>query len=233
MMLRNALWLVRTSAFLLLSACSDSALGPFPADAGADASEQSSSGAATSSSSGGAADAGASADAASDADAGPLADSRIDPIEVGRSWTYDVSQLGFYAACPSGSHVSRVTGARELEGKTALTVESLCEGLGPYDYAVEGDRVFSYDELASEWIVALDAPVEAGHAWSDGTRDFVWESSGTVTVPAGTFSECWSATEQVDYTSFTIFCRGVGPVHWHYEDGFGNGYDAKLTATVR
>ena len=32
------------------------------------------------------------------------------------------------------------------------------------------------------------------------------------------------------YTSYTVFCRGVGPVEWHYEDGFGNGYEAVLKA---
>ena len=154
----------------------------------------------------------------------------IDPIVVGNSWTYDVTELGVYPLCPDGSHTSSVTGARDLDGKTALTVESLCEDLGPYDYAVEGDRVFTYDTVASEWTLALDAPVEAGHAWTASDHDFTWKAQAAVTVPAGTFEDCWSATEVAEYDSYTVFCRGVGPVHWHYEDGFGNGYDALMTA---
>lgn len=33
---------------------------------------------------------------------GSVQDTRIDPIEVGRSWTYDVTVLGFYPACSNG-----------------------------------------------------------------------------------------------------------------------------------
>jgi hypothetical protein len=25
-----------------------------------------------------------------------------------------------------------------------------------------------------------------------------------------------------------VFCRGVGPVQWHYEDGNGNGFEVVL-----
>ncbi len=140
-----------------------------------------------------------------------------------------MTQLGLYPACPGGVHTSNVTAARTLAGKPARTVESLCTGLGPYEYAVEGDRVFTFDPSAEDWVLSLDAPVEEGHAWSDGSRDLVWSTRGTMTVPADTFEDCWAAVEDVGYDSFTAFCRGVGPVHWHYEDGFGNGYDAQLT----
>ena len=42
--------------------------------------------------------------------------------------------------------------------------------------------------------------------------------------------DCFTARKQVSYPSYTTFCRGVGPTHWHYEDGLGNGYDAVLTS---
>jgi len=172
---------------------------------------------------GGAAD--ASGDAAK-ADAA-TADRRIDPIEVGRSWTYTVKVLGFYPACAAGTHVSTAKSAATRDGKRAITVSSLCKNAGDFDYAVEGDRVFSY---VAGWRLALDAPVAEGHRWTDGLRDYVWEAKGTRTVPAGTFDECWSAKVVASYPSYTVFCRGVGPVEWHYEDGFGNGYEAVLTA---
>lgn len=164
-------------------------------------------------------------------DAGPRdaapEDKRIDPIEVGRTWTYDVKVLGFYPACSAGTHVATAKSAAQKDGKRAITVSSLCKNAGDYEYAVEGDRVFTY---VAGWRLSLDAPVAEGHTWTDGVRSYVWRSKGTKTVPAGTFSDCWSATVVASYTSYTVFCRGVGPVEWHYEDGFGNGYEAVLTA---
>lgn len=80
------------------------------------------------------------------------------------------------------------------------------------------------------WKISLDAPVAAGHEWSDGIREYRWESKGSITTPAGTFKDCWSATTVASYTSYIHLCRGVGPVKWHYEDGFGNGYEAVMTA---
>ena len=80
------------------------------------------------------------------------------------------------------------------------------------------------------WRTSLDAPVRSGRVWSDDYAEYTWERLGTVKVPAGTFRSCWSATKRVDYASYTVFCRGVGPVHWHFEDGWGNGYDAVLTS---
>lgn len=161
-------------------------------------------------------------------DGGVVKDGRIDPIEVGHSWTYDVTVLGIYPLCQNGTFTSRTLETSMLDGKTALHVESLCPGVGVVKYAVDGDRVHSY--FLDEWILSLDAPVQAGHQWTDGYRDYRWESKGTVTVPAGTFSDCWSATTIAAFESYILLCRGVGPVRWHYDDGFGNGYDAVLVS---
>lgn len=175
---------------------------------------------------GSASDGGTKIDASSDAGADSGKDLRIDPIEVGHAWTYDVKVLGFYPACANGSFVSTALGSAAKDGKTAITVQSLCKNAGTYDFAVEGDRVFTY---VAGWRLSLDAPVAEGHTWSDGLRTYKWESKGSFTVPAGTYADCWSATVVASYSSYTVFCRGVGPVKWHYEDGLGNGYEAFLT----
>lgn len=150
----------------------------------------------------------------------------IDPIDVGNAWTYDVTVLGWYPICSSGRHTATALEAVRVGGKNGVRVQSLCDRAGTYVYAAEGDRVWSW--YAGAWRRSLDAPVRAGHAWSDDYFDYTWERVGTVTVPAGTFKSCWSAKKLTRYPSYTVFCRGVGPVHWHYEDGFGNGYDAVL-----
>jgi hypothetical protein len=155
-------------------------------------------------------------------------DNRIDPIEVGHAWTYNVTVLGFFPACSNGVFVSNTLQSSSVEGKTALHVQSFCPNAGVVKYAVEGDRVYSY--IAGDWKTSLDSPVTQGHTWSDGFLDYKWEKKSSITTPAGTFSDCWSATTVASYTSYILLCRGVGPVKWHYEDGFGNGYEAVLTA---
>jgi hypothetical protein len=155
-------------------------------------------------------------------------DTRIDPIEVGHAWTYNVKVLGFYPTCSNGVHTATALQSKTKDGKSAVEVQSLCENAGTFDYAVDGDRVHSY--FAGQWRLSLDAPVVAGHTWSDGFRDYRWDDKGTVTTPAGTFSDCWQATTVASYESYILLCRGVGPVKWHFEDGLGNGYEAVLTA---
>ena len=154
-------------------------------------------------------------------------DDRIDPIVVGHRWTYDVTVFGTYPICSAGSHDGVVLGERMLDGKQAFQVQSFCPGLGTVNYAVSGD-VVQYDYMTT-WALALDAPVAEGHSWTNGVDTFTWHSAGSVTVPAGTFADCWKATQNVGYESYTVFCRGVGPVHW-YTKNAGNGYEAILTA---
>lgn len=165
-------------------------------------------------------------EASSGDDAGQ--DDRIDPIAVGHAWTYDVTVLGSYPACVAGTHAATVVNEEMLGGRQAFQVESFCPSAGSFFYALDGNRVFTW--VAMTWVLSLDTPVAAGHTWSNGLDSFTWEAVPTVTVPAGTFTTCWSAVEQVSYPTYTVFCRGVGPVHWHYEDGQGNGYEAVLTS---
>lgn len=159
---------------------------------------------------------------------GSVKDTRIDPIEVGHAWTYNVTVLGFYPACSNGVFVSTALSKSTVDGKTAVSVQSLCENAGVFKYSVDGDRVFAY--LGGGWKTSLDSPVAEGHMWSDSYRNYKWESKGSITTPAGTFADCWSATTVASYTSYIVLCRGVGPVKWHFEDGLGNGYEATLTA---
>lgn len=153
-------------------------------------------------------------------------DRRIDPIEVGHAWTYDVKVLGFYPACTNGIHTATALESVHVGGRDGIRVQSLCARAGTFVYSVDGDSVDSW--YAGRWRRSLDAPVRSGRVWSDDFADYTWERVGTVDVPAGKFRSCWSATKRAPYASYTVFCRGVGPVHWHFEDGWGNGYDAVL-----
>jgi hypothetical protein len=152
----------------------------------------------------------------------------IDPIVVGHSWTYDVKELGTYPACPSGEHTGTVLSQGPKDGEAnALAVQSLCANAGTVYYTVAGDVV--HEDTGGMWVLALDAPVEEGHSWTDGTLTYSWHDVGTVMVPAGTFPHCFTLSANVG-ASYTTFCRGVGPVHWYSVDAAGNGYEAILKA---
>ena len=170
-------------------------------------------------------DAGASFDAATSTDAG-LADA-IDPVAVGRKWTYDVQTFGTTPPCESGSRSGTVLSTSLVGGRQAFDIQSFCSAVGTSSYSVAGDHVEVY--YLSSWILALDTPVQEGHTWSNGASTFTWHDVGSVTVPAGTFTRCFKA-QQNDAPTYSTYCRGVGPVRWYYTDGSGNGYDAVLTS---
>src|SRR5262245_43804884 len=85
------------------------------------------------------------------------ADRRVDPIEVGRAWTYDVQVLGWYPLCRDGVFTARTLGSVSVGGREGKVVESLCARAGTFAYSVDGDRVWSW--YAGAWRLSVDAPV--------------------------------------------------------------------------
>ena len=156
-----------------------------------------------------------------------VGDARIDPIALDRSWTYDVQIFGSYPGCSAGKQSGKVLEAGTYEGRSAFRIQSLCPGFGSSWYAVEGDVV---EIFYKKWLRVVDAPVSEGHTWSNGVTSVTWHALGTVTVPAGTFTDCFKADQAAGYASYTVFCRGIGPVQWYTKDLAGNGYEAKLVA---
>ena len=174
-------------------------------------------------------DAGATGEDASDngnGDAGLPADA-IDPIVVGRAWTFNVTEVGYYPLCPSGTQDAKVLDATTRDGRSAFEVNSFCTGVGSLYYAPDGDVV--YWDYQGTWILVLDAPVADGHKWDNGLTTYAWKDVGTVQVPAGTFDRCFQVQDQ-NGPSYSVLCRGIGPVRYVYRDANGNGYDAVLAA---
>jgi hypothetical protein len=60
----------------------------------------------------------------------------------------------------------------------------------------------------------LATPVEEGVGWYAGYgTSWIWSRIDSVTVPAGTFSDCWRKGWSVDpNVLYEMYCRGVGPV---------------------
>ena len=152
----------------------------------------------------------------------------IDPVALHRAWTYDVQVFGAPTVCSPGRHDGSVVKEDVVDGKHAYEVQSFCPGIPSLYYAFDGDRVEL--DYKGQWVLALDTPVQEGTSWSNGAGSFTWHDAGSVTVPAGTFSRCWKATENAGYAAYTVFCRGVGAVEWYRKDAQGNGFDARLVA---
>lgn len=138
-------------------------------------------------------------------------DRRLDPLEIGRTWTYDVKST--YPSCPGGMRTKTVLGAVTVDGKAALEVEGIC---GYKTAVTQSGNVVESKYQTYPWMRTLDEPVAEGHTWmtTNGAATFgmKYSSAGQVTTPAGTFKDCWKVTQQVSYTQSWTYCPGVGEV---------------------
>jgi hypothetical protein len=163
-----------------------------------------------------------------DASPGGGDDNGLLPLATGRTWTYDVEST--YASCPAGRRDQRVLGTSTTEGRATFDVESFC---GPTGRTfVDGDVVEDYyDWGPTGWYRSLDGPIADGHTWTttNGSATFTqtYEDAGTV---AG-HSDCWKVIQNVSYTSYWIYCRGVGLVTFEMIDLAGGTIRADLRAT--
>jgi hypothetical protein len=150
------------------------------------------------------------------------------PLVVGKVWSYKVTAIGNGGACGAGNSDQKITKEEMLDGKQAFTVTSWCAGAGDGKFAAgTGDEVFyRYNNM---WQTILSGTVSDGAEWTFQGLKYKWKKEGTVTVTAGKFDDCWSAVRGDIATVYDTYCRGVGAVRHHNEQG-GNGFDAELTA---
>jgi hypothetical protein len=142
-------------------------------------------------------------------------DDRLYPLEVGRAWMYDVTST--YPSCPPGQRETRVLGTGTTEGRATFQVKGFCGLTG--NTSIAGDQVEEYyDWGPTGWMRALDEPVAAGHTWTttNGSATFTMTYSDAGTV-AG-YTGCWKVTQNVSYTTYWIYCRGVGLVRYELID---------------
>jgi hypothetical protein len=161
--------------------------------------------------------------AATDASAPP-----IEPLTVGNTWTYQVTEVGSMPACPSGSYDLVVLDQEAHDGETAFALRPFCTGLPVAYYTENGDIV--QRDYSGAWETVVAAPVVDGHTWTNSISTYRWHDIGSYTVPAGTFSSCFDLVDLYG-PSHTVMCRGVGPVYQVLRRATtGDGYDATLTA---
>ena len=103
-----------------------------------------------------------------------------------------------------------------IEGVTGVRYRSFCtdtvvllEGSGDSLTAHIIDPTGTALGSETEYI---HSPVETGESWNASVGAYTWsEVTAPLTVPGGTFDDCWERVAPPDVTTFT-YCRGVGLV---------------------
>jgi hypothetical protein len=157
---------------------------------------------------------------------GPAAaDKRLQPIEVGRTWTYDV--VSTYPSCPGGERETRIVGTGTVDGRSTFRVAGYC-GFEAH-VSVDGDRVDSYyDWGPTGWYRQTESPVADGATWTTTNGSATFTQTYHVAPATGGYSDCWKVVQNVGYTQDWIYCRGVGLVSTTMVDLAGGTIRATL-----
>jgi hypothetical protein len=102
-----------------------------------------------------------------------------------------------------------------IEGMTGIRYLSFCTDRTAL-LVGSGDSLTAYLIDASgqlgQGTEHIHSPVETGESWGVSVGTYTWaEVTEPLTVPAGTFENCWERVAPPDVASL-IYCRGVGLV---------------------
>lgn len=157
------------------------------------------------------------------------------PIAVGNSWTYRYTQseAADEDTCAEGIWTASITGKTEIDGVDTYTFVSSCAQNGDqreYLLQFEGDQVAMIDFDDPYYLI--NENVADGVQWE--TRldvsylTYEWHYVGTVTVPAGTFDNCWERIRDSLSIDNHTYCRGVGRVSGNSEEHSSELIDFEL-----
>src|SRR5690606_7796448 len=120
-------------------------------------------------------------------DASTVSPADLYPLRLGASWRFEVTELGSVCSLDN-EEVERV---EPMGGRDAHVVGAACVPESEsYLAAVDGEI---QQFIGDAWTTTLAAPLQDGARW-EVTPDieFQWAFAGTVDVPAGTFTGCWT-----------------------------------------
>ncbi len=153
----------------------------------------------------------------------------IFPMNDTWTWTYQVTTFGnatFGSACRPGSVVRQAKGTVTRQNLVGTLLPTLCQSaVETVAYRVSGDSVYYWN--GAEWTTYVEAPLTEGRKFYSGVQGYTWQRPPKVTVPAGTYRDCWTKKHDRSDSQET-FCRGVGLVSAYQLDAFGNGWKAVL-----
>lgn len=153
-------------------------------------------------------------DGATDAGLPAPDDTEVTPEQLiagkeGRVWTYAVTQQGTGTACPA-STITR-TASRVYEEQGARFIEFTGDCGEGYLNRFRGQDV--EQQFGSDWHLSFDAPVREGARFmSIPPYVFEWRFAGSVTVAAGTFTNCWTRHGLDGPGQDNTYCPGIGKV---------------------
>ena len=152
------------------------------------------------------------------------------PLTVGNEWNYDMTMTEIIVIDTVTSDTTVVTATNECEITAETTLDNstavfeMISTMTFEDTLIPGFADTSYIEETEDYILMYDTkaatvpddtmlalPLETGKTWAD------CEVMGqeNITVPAGTFNDCWKIRE-VDNgdTLYTYMALDVGMVKW-------------------
>lgn len=130
------------------------------------------------------------------------------PLVPGRTWEFSVTQVdpaGLPASCDNP--VSTLTEPGTYLGHTGVFYSYACSTT-PVLMTHEGGAVMGWAEHIPNGFAYAVGPLVEGAVFGD----FVWHDRGTVTVPAGTFTDCWERESVSLPGDYIVLCTGVGVV---------------------
>jgi hypothetical protein len=169
---------------------------------------------------------------ATSTDTGTSSSSALYPLAMGDHWTYAIAAVGTGAVCAAGTHAQDVVSTNAVGGRAAFQMTSFCTGVaGTNSYATSaGDEIDFYYQ--GTWAKLVEPMLVDGQAWTYFNTSYHWRRDTTVTVPAATYHDCWTAVQNVSYTAYLTYCRGAGLVRSYSADLGGNGWDAQLASVT-
>jgi hypothetical protein len=176
-------------------------------------------------------DGGGGSNSGSNSGSGSADHADLYPLAVGNTWTYNVTIVGAGSTCSPGTFSQSVLSANPAGGRAAYQVSDFCTALAgeTYDYSTPGgDEVDFY--YGSDWLELIDPTLVDGTSWTYANTSYTWKRETSVTVPAGSYDDCWTANQNVSYTAYSTYCRGAGLVHNYSADLTGAGWDAQLAS---
>ncbi len=154
------------------------------------------------------------------------------PLVVGHTWQSTQTTSGAGGPTTTCDLTETVTGQMMVDGRDAFvlvddfTCPTASQSSTAYTAALGGDHYESRQATATDGIWYVTDPPSEGHQWASdpaGMYVFTWHSVAAITVPAGSFTDCWRSVTNVGGSDQeSTYCRGVGLVA--ADDSFTTGY---------
>jgi hypothetical protein len=153
------------------------------------------------------------------------------PLAVGNIWNYNTTVLpGTIGTppCAAGMHATTITGRAMFANQNAFTATHVCAPTATR-YYVENAQGLEVN-VGTTWSLVLPRPISDGAMFQAASSQQVIARVANITVPAGTFSNCWQTAYVSATGPVTTYCAGVGLVSLEYQAPSGGGYKIELVS---